>query len=91
MEYSQILITALLIEAIWENCKLIWQKGKLSIDMLGALIMSIAVCMLTKTDIFELVGIEISIRYIAYALTGIIVGRGANFVHELFNKLKGGK
>lgn len=91
MEYSQILIIALLIEAIWENCKSIWQKGKLSIDMLGALLMSVLVCILTKSDIFALVGIEISIKYVAYVLTGIVVGRGANFVHDLFNKLKGEK
>jgi hypothetical protein len=91
MEYSQILIIALLIEAIWENCKSIWQKGKVSIDMIGSLLMSILVCILTKSDIFALVGVEISIEYIAFVLTGIVVSRGANFVHDLFNKLKGEK
>ena len=40
-------------------------------------------------NIFEIVGIEISIEMIGYILTGIIVSRGANFVNDLFKKLRG--
>lgn len=91
MEYSQILIVAILAEAIWENCKMIWQKGKVSIDMIGSLIISILVCVLASVDVFPLVGFDLSISYVGSVLTGIIVSRGANIVHELFSKIKGGK
>lgn len=91
MEYSQILIVAILAEAIWENCKMIWQKGKVSIDMIGSLIISILVCVLTSVDVFPLVGFDLAIPYVGSVLTGIIVSRGANIVHELFSKIKGGK
>ena len=33
-----IIAAALLAEAVWETGKLVWQKGKLSIDRVGALL-----------------------------------------------------
>ena len=89
MEYAQLVIIAILIEAIWENIKMIWQNGKFSIDKLGSLILSIVICILTKADIFPIVGISIAIPIIGSVLTGIIVSRGANFLHDLFNKIQG--
>ena len=89
MEYAQLIIIAILIEAIWENIKMIWQNGKFSIDKLGSLILSIVICILTKADIFPIVGISIAIPIIGSVLTGIIVSRGANFLHDLFNKIQG--
>ena len=89
MEYAQLIIIAILIEAIWENIKMIWQNGKFSIDKLGSLILSVVICILTKADIFPIVGISIAIPIIGSVLTGIIVSRGANFLHDLFNKIQG--
>ena len=61
MEYAQLVIVAILIEAIWENIKMVWQNGKVSIDMIGSLIISILVCILTKVDIFPMVDVNISV------------------------------
>lgn len=91
MEYMQLVVIAILIEAIWKNIKMIWQNGKVSIDMIGSLIISILVCILTKADIFPTVDVNISVPVIGSILTGIIVSRGANFVHDLFNKISGDK
>lgn len=91
MEITTLIIIAILIEAIWENCKMTWQHNKININMLGSLILSILVCLLTKIDIFEILGIKISISFAGNILTGIIVSRGANFVNDLFTKIKGGK
>ena len=90
MSIVTIITIALLVEAVWENIKMIWQNGKVSIDMIGSLIISILVCILTKADIFPMVDVNISVPVIGSILTGIIVSRGANFVHDLFTKLKGG-
>jgi len=91
MEYAQLVIVAILIEAIWENLKMIWQNGKFSIDKIGALVISILICILAKIDIFPIVNLSISVPVIGSILTGIIVSRGANFVHDLFNKISGDK
>lgn len=90
MEYAQLVIVAILVEAIWENIKMVYQSGKLSISMIGSLVVSILLCTIANVDIFPVVGLNISIPIIGSVLTGIIVSRGANFVNDLFTKLKGG-
>lgn len=91
MEYAQLVIVAILIEAIWENIKMVWQNGKFSVDKIGSLVISILICILAKIDIFPIVNLSIMVPVIGSILTGIIVSRGANFVHDLFNKISGDK
>lgn len=88
MEYAQLVIVAILIEAIWENLKMIWKDRKISLNTIGVLIISIIVCLLAKIDIFPIVGLSLSVPFVGSGLTGIIVSRGANFVNDLFEKLK---
>ena len=89
MEYAQLIIVAILIEAIWENLKMIWENGKVSVNRCGSLILSIVICLLANIDIFPIVGITISVPLIGAGLTGIIVARGSNFVNDLFTRLNG--
>ena len=89
MDYAQLIIIAILVEAIWENLKMIWDKNKLNINMLGSLLLSMIICTLAQINIFEIVGINLIVPIIGSLLTGIIVSRGANFVNDLFKKLKG--
>lgn len=87
MEFAQLITVAVLVEAIWENIKMIWQNGKLSIDRIGSLIIGILVCILVNIDIFTIVQIPVNIPIIGCILTGIIISRGANFLHDLINRL----
>lgn len=87
MDYAQLIIIAILVEAIWENLKMIWDKNKLNINMLGSLLLSMIICVLAQINIFKIVGIELIVPIIGYLLTGIIVSRGANFVNDLFSKI----
>ena len=88
MEITTLLIIAILVEAIWENIKSIWDGG-FNINRIGSLALAILICVLTKLDLFAIVGIYLSIPIVAYILTGIIVSRGANFVNDLFGKIRG--
>lgn len=81
-----ILVVAVLVEAVWENLKMVWQSGKLNVNMIGSLVVSILIAILTKIDIFGALGITINV-YVGSALTGIIISRGANFVHDLLTKV----
>ena len=87
MDYAQLIIIAILVEAIWENLKMIWDKNKLNINMLGSLLLSMIICVLAQINIFKIVGIELIVPIMGYLLTGIIVSRGANFVNDLFSRL----
>ena len=83
MEFAQLITVAVLVEAIWENIKMIWQNGKLSIDRIGSLVIGILVCLLVNIDIFTIVQLPVNIPIVGCVLTGIIVSRGANFLHDL--------
>ena len=87
MEFAQLITVAVLVEAIWENIKMIWQNGKLSIDRIGSLVIGILVCLLVNIDIFTIVQLPVNIPIVGCVLTGIIVSRGANFLHDLISKL----
>ena len=88
MDFMQLIIVAILVEAIWENIKIVYQGGKLLISRIGSLVISIIICVIANVDIFPVVGVSMSIPFIGSILTGIVVSRGANFVNDLFTKLK---
>lgn len=89
MNFTQLIIVSILVEAIWENIKMIYQNKKISISMIASLLISIFLCIVANIDIFPILEISISMPVIGNIFTGIIVSRGANFVNDLFSKLKG--
>ena len=89
MDFAQLIVVAILVEAIWENIKMIYDKQKFNISMIGSLILGIIICVVFRIDIFPIVGLNAAIPFIGSIFTGIIVSRGANFVNDLFKKLKG--
>lgn len=89
MDFAQLILVAILVEAIWENIKMIYDKQKFNISMIGSLILGIIICVVFRIDIFPIVGLNAAIPFIGSILTGIIVSRGANFVNDLLKKLKG--
>lgn len=89
MDFAQLILVAILVEAIWENIKMIYDKQKLNINMIGSLVLGIVICLLAQIDIFPIVGLNMAVPFVGSIFTGIIVSRGANFVNDLFKKLKG--
>ena len=91
MDFAKIIIIAILVEAIWENFKMIWKDGAFNINMIGSLVLGIIVCILAKADVFGIVGIDLIFPAVGYVLTGVVASRGANFVNDLISKLQGNK
>jgi len=88
MDFTQLLVVAILVEAIWENIKMIYQNNKFSVSMIGSLVIAITICILANVNIFKMVDIDLSIPVVSNIFTGIICSRGANFISDLFAKLK---
>ena len=86
--FLQIIVIALLAETIWENLKMVWQEGKVNVDRIGALIVSIVVSMATQIDVFAILNFGIAIPFVGSFLTGILISRGANVIHDLLNKIE---
>lgn len=84
---GQFVTVALLVESVWESMKMVWQNGKFSLDTLGALLLGMAVCMLAHVDLFAIAGINMGAPIAGELLTGALVSRGSNFVHDLISKV----
>lgn len=78
-----ILVAALLAEAVWETGKMVWQQGKISVDRTGALLVGILFAVGAGLDLCTVLGICFVYPIIGQLLTGILISRGANFVHDL--------
>lgn len=83
VDFLSVVIVALIGEAIWETIKMTWQKNKLVVDRLGALIIGLLIAIASGIDILQLIGIPMKIPYVGTILTGILISRGANFVHDI--------
>lgn len=85
---AQIIAIAFLIQTIVENLKPIWNKGKFSLSRILSLLISVLVALITMTNIFSIIGIDVKIKFVGEILTGIIISGGSNVLFDLFNKLK---
>lgn len=83
MNLVSVVILALIGESLWETLKVIWDKGKLSIDRIGALVIGLVLSFATEMDLLKLVGLQSKIPYLGVILTGILISRGANFMHDI--------
>lgn len=82
-----LIILGIEVEAVWETLKMTWQDGKVSVDRIGALIVGLLIAIGANIEINKLLGIEIIFPYVDTILTGIIISRGSNFIHDLINKI----
>ncbi|MFA9398231.1 MAG: hypothetical protein ACERKV_08195 [Clostridiaceae bacterium] len=83
MDIFSVLALAFIGEATWETLKMVWQNGKLNLDRIGALVVGIVLALASGFDLMEIIGFPFAIPFVGSLLTGILISRGANFVHDL--------
>ena len=85
-----ILVTmGILVEAVVEVIKSIYDNGKLNKVILLSILVGILFAFTLQVDIFQLLGIEVHIDYVGIVATGMIISRGSNFVHDIISQLGG--
>ena len=89
MEFVKLLVIAATLEAVWETCKMFWQEGKLSVDRVGSAVLGVFLCIAAGVDFFEMVQIPLSVKYAGMVLSGLLISRGANFIHDFVGTLDG--
>jgi hypothetical protein len=87
MDLSKFALIALISEAIWETSKMVWQQGKINIDRIGAILVGILVALLTGLDLFKAIGFQIAVPFVGQLLTGLLISRGANFMHDILGSM----
>ena len=93
LEMTDVILIALFIEAIVNALKPIWTKGetRLTVSEYVSMGMGVLLAVTCKINMLAYV-VDIAyplwVEYVFYALTGIAIGRGTNFLYDLWNKLK---
>ncbi len=89
MDFYKLLVIAAVLEALWETCKMFWQEGKVSADRIGAVVLGVFLCVAAGVDFFGMVGVPLAVPYAGMILSGLLISRGANFVHDFLGAIEG--
>ena len=88
--FLQILVVATIIEALVQVLKPVYDREKgWNRDLILALFISMLVCALTKADVVAYLGMPFSVPYVGSIMTGVLVSRGTNFIHDLLTSIQG--
>ena len=92
MDLANLIILSLFVEAIVQTVKPIWDKTAGEVTIAEIVSMAIGVVIAVVAKINFLVGVidvtEPVLLYVLYVLTGVALGRGPSFVHDLWGNLK---
>ena len=93
MEIVSILLIALLIEAVVKAVKPLWNEGaeRVSVSEIVAMALGVALAVVLRINLLDYViwiDVPDPAQYIFYVLTGIALGRGPSFLHDLWNSFK---
>lgn len=58
-------------------------------QVLGAAL-GVALCLLGEVDLLAEAGLYLRVGWVGQALTGVLISRGASFVHDLWGRMKDG-
>lgn len=95
MEILNLILIALFLEAVVSTLKPIWSRGesKMSVAEYVSMALGIVIAVSCKIDMLSYV-VDIQwvtplwVCYLFYVMTGIAIGRGTNFLFDLWKKLK---
>lgn len=84
--FGAAIVLAVITEAVVEYVRNL-TKGQFTLKKGVALAVALILSFGTGLDLFEMIDIEFQIPYVGTVLIGIFMSRGANFLHDLFEKL----
>lgn len=82
MEFTSLMFLAVMIEGLVTYGSTFCSNGKCKWKMLASIILGIVVAVNFQIDVFVFLGLESTIPYMSMILTGIIIGRGSNYVSD---------
>ena len=91
MNIVTIIVFAILIEAIIQLVKPLWGVkliGKLSITEAVSMALGVLIAVLGKLNVADVLNVmQPVVLNIMYVFTGMAMGRGASFIHDLWLKI----
>lgn len=86
-DISKIAMIAIILEGTITYFKEFFVTGTFSWQMILSLILGIIVAVVYKLDLPKYLNIESHIPYVGCILTGILLSRGSNYLHDIFTSL----
>ena len=89
---TTITVLAVVVEFVTEIIKTTFPRRLKTISGRQiAAVTGIVICLTTQSGILKLFQIPISLPHIDYFITGLIISRGSNVIHDLFNQFEKSK
>jgi len=92
MDLGNLIILALFVEAIVQAMKPIWDKtaGKISVAEIVSMAIGVVIAVVAKINFLAGV-VDVTqpvLLYVLYVLTGVALGRGPSFAHDLWVRVR---
>ncbi len=87
---TTIVVLALVVEFATEIIKNVISIRK-GLGKALAILMGMILCVSTQTGLLQVFGLDTYYPIIDYLLTGLIISRGSNIIHDLFSRLNESK
>jgi hypothetical protein len=92
MTITNLILIALFVEAIVQQLKPLWDKtaGKITVAEIVSMCLGVLIAIVAKINFLSGI-IDIAqpvLLYMMYVLTGVALGRGPSFVHDLWVKIR---
>jgi hypothetical protein len=92
MDLANLIVLALFVEAIVQTLKPLWDKtaGKITVAEIVSMGIGIVIAAVAKINFLAGV-VDVTqpvLLYLLYVLTGVALGRGPSFVHDLWGKVR---
>ena len=87
---TTIAVLALIVEFSTEIIKSLFSLKK-GLGKSVAILLGMILCVATQTGLLEVFGLDTVYPIIDYLVTGLIISRGSNIIHDLVSRLKAGK
>ena len=92
MEFATFIFAAVLIEAVvttFDNAYSRYAEWKFWVPLVLGIGVGVLVAVNYGVDLFSYLGLEGKVPVIGAVLTGIVFGRGANYVSDIMSKVQG--
>ena len=84
---TQLVIIAILVEALTEVFKSVFKDGRLNKSSILSIVVGLILAFTIDLDLFVAIGLTPTIPVIGVVATGLLISRGANFVHDTMSKI----
>ena len=86
MDFLSFVMIAFIVESLWETLKMV-RNGSFNWNVVGVMIIGVVIAVGAGIDLFTFIDIPLRVPYLGMVLTGLLISRGSNFVHDMFEKL----